>query len=82
MTAVKPVTPYMPRFDTVNVPPLSSGGRIVAVAHLAGEVARLPGDVAQRAPVGVEDGRHDQRVLPRDGDAHVHAAYSSNLPSR
>ena len=26
MTAVKSVTPYMPRFETVNVPPLSSGG--------------------------------------------------------
>ena len=35
MTAVKSVTPYMPRFETVNVPPLSSGGVTVPARTLS-----------------------------------------------
>ena len=40
MTAVKSVTPYMPRFETVNVPPLSSGG-VIAPARTRSASARV-----------------------------------------
>ena len=49
MTGVIAVIPNMPRLETVNVPPDSSGGVIVAVADALGEPARLGGDLAERA---------------------------------
>ena len=73
MIAVKLSMPYMPRLETVNVPPPSSGGVIVAVAHARGQRARLARDLAERLGVGVEHGRHDERVLRGDGDADVDA---------
>ena len=62
MIAVKALTPNMPRLETVNVPPPSSGGVIDAVAHALGQRARLAGDLAERLLVGVEHRRHDQRA--------------------
>ena len=65
MIAVKRVTPNMPRLETVNVPPPSSGGVIDAVAHPPGQRARLAGDLAERLLVGVEHRRHDERGARR-----------------
>ena len=72
--------PYMPRLDTVNVPPPSSGGVIVAGAHALGQRARLAGDLAERLLVGVEHRRHDQRVLRGDRDADVDARVQLQAP--
>ena len=73
MTAVKWVTPYMPRFETVNVPPASSGGRTVLSRTRSARArvvrAMSPSDLR----VGVEDRRDDERVLAGDGDADVDA---------
>ena len=64
----------------MNVPPPSSGGRDRALAHPRDQRSRLAGDLAQRLLVGVEHGRHDQRVVRRDGDAHVDARVQLDLP--
>ena len=73
MIAVKCSMPNIPRFETVKVPPDSSGGVIVSVAHLLGQRAGVAGDLPERLAVGVEDGRHHERVLRRDRDPDVHA---------
>ena len=41
--------------------------------HALGQRARVARDLAQRLLVGVEHGRHDERVVGRDGDADVDA---------
>ena len=65
MIAVKLATPYMPRFDTVNVPPPSSGGVIVASRTRAAS-ERVSRAISPSAfCVGVEHGRHDERVVRR-----------------
>ena len=79
MTAVKPGHAVHAEVRHRERAAAELGRADLAVAHLAREVARLPRDVAQRAPVGVEHRRHDQRVLPGDGDAHVHAAVELEL---
>ena len=71
MIAVKLRIPYIPRFETVKVPPPSSGGVIVPSRTRATSALCLAGDLAERLLVGVEDGRHDQRVVGGDGDPHV-----------
>ena len=75
-------TPYMPRLETVNVPPPSSGGVIGAGAHALGQRARLARDLAQRLLVGVEHGRHHERVVGGDGDADVDPRVQLERPSR
>jgi hypothetical protein len=63
MTATNRRMPYMPRFETVKVPPESSGGVILPVARRAGERAGVAGDLAERLAVGVED-RRARRARP------------------
>ena len=70
----------MPRFETVKVPPESSGGVIEPSRTRAGERPRLGRDLAQALAVGVEDGRHDQRVLRGDRDADVDPRIQLDLP--
>ena len=73
MIAVKALTPNMPRLETVNVPPPSSGGVIDPVAYAVGQRTCLTCDLAEGLLVGVEHGRHDQRLLGGDGHADVYA---------
>ena len=80
MIAVKCSTPYMPRFETVNVPPASSGGVICWSRTFSISRARVarrsaPSDLR----VGVEDRRHDQRVLGGHGHADVDALVELQL---
>ena len=71
MIAVKLFTPYMPRFETVNVRPPSSGGVIVPATDALGEQLASRGDLPEGLLVGVEHRRHDEGVLSRDRDADV-----------
>ena len=61
----------MPRLETVKVPPESSGGVIDPSRTRGGERLGLRRDLAQALEVGVEDRRHDERVLRRDRDPDV-----------
>ena len=61
----------MPRLETVKVPPESSGGVIVPSRTRCGQRPRLGRDLPQALAVGVEDGRHDERVLGGHRDADV-----------
>ena len=51
--------------------PESSGGVIWPSRTRCGQRPRLDGDLAQSLAVGVEDGRHDERVTRRNRDADV-----------
>ena len=82
MIAVKRSIPYIPRLDTVIVPPESSGGVIEPVAHLLDQRACLARDLAEGLLVGAAHHRHHQRVLRRHGHAHVHLGVELELPSR
>src|SRR5215210_8039188 len=75
ITAVKRLIPNIPRLETLNVPDESSGG-----AHALVQRARVARDLAERLAVGVEDRRHDQRVLAGHGDADVDARVELELP--
>ena len=63
----------MPRFETVKVPPESSGGVIVPSRTRCASARVSVAICAQPLEVGVEDRRHDQRVLGGDRDADVDA---------
>ena len=54
MMAVKLVMPYMPRFETVNVPPPSWGGVIVPSRTLAAR-ARVSRAISPRALVSASN---------------------------
>ena len=69
----KALMPYMPRFETVNVPSCEVGGRARRRAHALDQRGRLARDLAQRAAVGVAHDGHEQRARARHGDAHVDA---------
>ena len=69
--------PYMPRFETVNVPSGEIGGRARGRAHALDQRGALAGDLAQRAAVGVSHNRHEQCAGARDRDAHVDALRAS-----
>ena len=73
MIAVNWSMPNMPRFEIENVEPVySSGLSFRSRARLASS-RRFGGDLAHALPVGVEDHRHDQPVVRRDGHAEVDA---------
>ena len=61
------------------MPDDSSGGVILPGADALGQRARVARDLPERLGVGVEDGRHDQRVLTRDRDADVDARVQLEL---
>ena len=61
----------MPRLETVNVPSARSSGAIDRVRTRSINRARLGSDLEDRLLVGVEDGRHEEGVVGRDGDADV-----------
>ena len=82
MTAVNERTPNMPRFETVNVEAVSSSGESRLRVRPRGEVARLGRDGGERLAVGVDDRRHEQRILRGDRDADVHAAVPLASPVR
>ncbi len=56
------------------------GRRDLALAHALGDPAGLLGDLAEALLVGVEHGRHHERVLPGHRDADVHARVELELP--
>ena len=62
MIAVKRSMPYMPRFETVKVPPDTSGGVILRSRTFSISGARLARDLAERLLVGVEDRGHHERA--------------------
>src|SRR5277367_240987 len=72
MIAVKAVTPNMPRLETVNVPPPSSGG-VIDASRTRSPSARVARDLTQRLLICVKHRRHDQRLLGGDGHPDVHA---------
>ena len=71
ITAEKLETPNIPRFETVNVPPESSGGVICPSRTFCASARERRGDLAQRLLVGVEDRRDHERILRGDGDPDV-----------
>ena len=79
ITATKRLIPYMPRLETVNVPAGELGRGDLALADALGEARGLAGDLAERLVVGVEDRRHDERVLAGHGDADVDARVELEL---
>ena len=80
MTATNSRTPYIPRFETVNVPPESSGGVIDPSRTRAASARVSARDLAQRLAVGVEHRRDHERVLRGDRDADVHALVELEPP--
>ena len=63
----------------MNVPRGELGRGDLARADALGQRARLARDLAERLAVGVEDRRHDERVLAGDGDADVDARVELEL---
>ena len=64
----------------MKVPPLSSGGVIAPAADALGERGRLPRDVGQPLGVGVEERRHEQRVVAGDDESDVDARVQLEAP--
>ena len=73
MIAVNWSMPIMPRFETENVEPVYSSGLSLRSRARAASSRDFGGDLAHPLAVGVEDDRHDQPVVRRDGHAEVHA---------
>ena len=71
MIAAKERIPNMPRFETVKVPPESSGGVILPSRTLAATLTGVLGDLGEALAIGVKDGGDHQGVLGGDGDADV-----------
>ena len=64
-------TPYMPRFEIVNVPPSRSACCSLLVARARDDVGAGGGDLGDREPVGAADHRDDEAALGRDGEPDV-----------
>ena len=72
MTAVIAVIPNIPRFETVKVAPVSSGGVAVRGPDALGETPAVSCDLTQRLDARVGDRGHDQPIVGCDRDADVH----------
>ena len=55
-------TPYMPRFEIVNVPPSRSSLLQLAVARARDDIGAGRRDLGDRQPLGVANDRHDEAL--------------------
>ena len=64
-------TPYIPRFEIVNVPPSRSSGRELALARPLDERLALGGQLDERLALGLAQHRDEQSALGRHGEPDV-----------
>src|SRR5881398_2805380 len=79
ITATNRRMPYIPRFETVNVPAESSGG-VILPSRTRSASRRDSAAIVPRLFWSVEHGRDDQRILPGHGNTDVDATVELELP--